>query len=67
MYKRHLQITKLQVFIDEYRITADDLVTIAQGETPPRVAALAQLKKMCKLVWMAVNPVTRHSPPQQGS
>ena len=56
----YLQITKLQVFIDEYRITVADLVTIAQGKTPPSVAALAQLKKRCKLVWVAVSPVTVH-------
>ena len=51
-------ITKLQVFIDDFRITAADLRTIAQGGTPPRVAALAQLKKRCRLVWVAVTPVT---------
>ena len=56
----YLQITKLQVFIDEYPIWADDLRTIARGETPPSVAALAQLKKRCKLVWVAVSPVTVH-------
>ena len=56
----YLQSTKLQVFIDEYLILADDLVTIARGKTPPSVAALAQLKKRCKLVWVAVtNDVVR--------
>ena len=54
----YLQITKLQVFIDEYRITAYDLRTIARGETPPSVAALAQLKERCRLVWVAVTPIT---------
>ena len=54
----YLQITKLQVFIDEYLILAADLRTIAQGGTPPSVAALAQLKKRCKLVWAAVTPIT---------
>ena len=54
----YLQSTKLQVFIDECLITAYDLRTIAQGRTPPRVAALAQLKERCKLVWVAVTPVT---------
>ena len=54
----YLQSTKLQVFIDEYLITAADLRTIAQGGTPPSVAALAQLKKRCKLVWVAVTPIT---------
>ena len=48
----------MQVFIDEYRITADDLRTIAQGGTPPSVAALAQLKERCRLVWVAVTPIT---------
>ena len=48
----------MQVFIDEYLITAVDLWTIAQGGTPPSVAALAQLKERCKLVWVAVSPVT---------
>ena len=48
----------MQVFIDDFRITAADLVTIAQGGTPPSVAALAQLKKRCKLVWVAVTPIT---------
>ena len=48
----------MQVFIDDFRITAADLLTIAQGGTPPSVAALAQLKKRCKLVWVAVSPVT---------
>ena len=48
----------MQVFIDEYLIWAADLVTIAQGGTPPSVATLAQLKKRCKLVWAAVRPIT---------
>ena len=51
----------MQVFIDEYLITAADLVTIAQGGTPPSVAALAQLKERCKLVWVAVRPITVRS------
>ena len=57
--KIYLQnITKLQVFIDDFRITAADLVTIARGKTPSRVADLAQLMERCKLVWVAVRPVT---------
>ena len=49
------------MFIDDFRILAADLLTIARGETPPSVAALAQLKKRCKLVWVAVTPVTEYS------
>ena len=49
------------MFIDDFRITAADLRTIAQGGTPPSVATLAQLKKRCKLVWVAVRPITEYS------
>ena len=46
----YLQITKLQVFIDEY------LIRCCPWRAPRGVTVLAQLKERARMVWVAVRP-----------